>query len=1307
MEWDAQEPIVKNNGVAIFADNSRALLTTESGKLLQAPISSNEGVSTLWDPPSVGNNNNNIVCQSKVILYQERYAVYAVRDEDNNDVSSRVFIVDTQGFEATRTIDVEGSISGTPIVSDRTGHLFVVHLVRQGPNNAGKLSIYNLANVDELVVTVPEGDAAKDVKDLTAPTMTTVTLDSGKVVDWIVIGESQNEGFSDKGSLYGIRFDPSSGEALWHLLARDIGSLIAPPAVSTDGRSIVAGSFRNFVLGWINVESLGTALNSDSELVLDLNPTWSDRISRRDSPPTTQPVMVESLGRVLTTDIFQDLYALDMNDGGATRWVADSFFPHSASPIVFEKNGDVIVYDIEEAGVLRQVNAVTGQVNYRANCRGLIRNNINNPLLFTRNNCESVLAQFALSPNGDFVVYASEDGIISVMRVGDFGTEAPTVTPSVAPSASPSASPSAAPSKEPTSPPSTTEPTGSPTESPTRAPTLTLYPSVAPTTSPTLAPVTSLPTKLPEQAVFTARPVPPIPIGDDDDDDDDDDDSGSDGGAGSDDDDDDDDDDSGGGTQVDGLGNGVPSGDSDSSLGSIIIILAVLAVLLCCCVVGLCYFMKQRKSEDIAEEKQIQSEVAVKKAWMSNKMIYEEEMRMEEEETLNALNAAAADGDTPPEATAAAQILQAKTLRTNRRRRQNRHRITSIGSLGSISESECEADDYAIESDMGESGFEIALELMEKGSELGETDGSSPTSSSKSSPSNSPPRDSDTGTRSSMDNSAIVGDFMPSTLAAKTLAHPSSMSSSVTADPIIEPRSTAAPSPNHQRWFMEVLSVRANALQEGNKKSSVSTPVVIPDVSPHEEETPQISNIQRQDTLPKEDEPEEVMSQQSSLYDEPGRIRVSMASRGNRQTLDDNPGTRTPTRNRSDSGDIPLRGANRGSPTGTPSDGLHVRPPESPMSPSDVLSVDSSLYLEGSTLSPHTLSPPGGASQLSSLHGGVAAPAGGRHLSPPGGGSILSGGASTRSPAVDEEADEFFKKPYSTPGSHYLMPPRLTPEDQPRVSGRSVGTGNPSPTSFHRPRMIAEEYEELDSPRGATTFGTRASPVGMSQSRAGLFSRRERPVERLLPQYESDASASDAESVDRQQQVEKQPSMLQSQWKPKHPQEPRPIPRTPDRGEKTGSMKDSGSVGNDCRSDSSFSNSKKNSPDRDSSKNMWNSFLTELTKAEEQFFNPATGEKMSGSSRGRKNRRSSAALESARSNVASARVRVRDHSPDEPPPPPMDDEIPPPPPLPQSMGYNNRSTSSNFADTDDGDEASNSDSDDDDFLGGGILGSRK
>lgn len=641
--------------------------------------------------------------------------------------------------------------------------------------------------------------------------------------------------------------------------------------------------------------------------------------------------------------------------------------------------------------------------------------------------------------------------------------------------------------------------------------------------------------------------------------------------------------------------------DDDKNADFIIVILASVAAVLCCivCVAFLC--LQRRKDKE--EEARIQEEVMVKKTWMSNKKAYEEEMRMEEQETLKAL---APEGETlpadepedddeseevPVEANAAKAIAGSNFLRRNRNRNGKSQRGRwGDKSLGSISENDSEGD--MLDSDMEEeSGFEIALENMEGGN---------------------------------------------SEASAMNSRGPVAIDESLTADPILSPealaRATTPPtngeSDSHFNWFLQVLNIRAASTDR-------PTPTESRELQTVEEESLAVSNFT--ETPSEDEEPGEIRSPSRGWSGPPPPIvpdePPSTPTRGYMGARSHD----SPARTLSPGGDIPIV-------------------PKSPMSPSDVLSVDDSMYLDESTMSPHS-------SKYSPKNRAMKQP-----MSPPGGASVLSG-MTTKSPMSkdDAEADDFFNKPYSTPGAHYLMPSLGAARNSRRVERNEDGPSR-SPTGFQRPTRAAEEFDGTESARGATTFGAGAVTSART-SRAGLFSRRQQPVEKLMPQYESDASVSDVDSVDQHQKMQfeqKQQDALQlqkdvRQWRPDPASSPKAKAKDSPSSDSKDRKKNSGSV--------------------------WNSFLSELASAEEQFFNPkvSTSSTSKGNSRGRSKERGSG-------------DGLRGKSPDPPPAPPLDqsddlseespsleqadsldEDVPPPPDdlPPPPMTYN-RSTSSNW-----------------------------
>ncbi|KAL7560817.1 hypothetical protein ACA910_013253 [Epithemia clementina (nom. ined.)] len=1217
--------VAEGNGVVIDSKSDHAYITTLQGRVLDVSLknSSVTKSSILFETPSVVGFST--TCLSNGVLYGG-YIVFAVMDSNVNSVSSRVLLVPTnfdrksdRDFSTVRTIHLQGLVKGTPLINP-DGHLFVVHdLDNGGGNLVGRLSIFDLNNDDAAIASLPDNNSAYDARVLSPPTMTRVTLDDGSEADWIVMGENVDDGSSNVGNLYAVRFDPSTNNALWHSLSVNIGgSTKKAPAVSADGTTIVIGLNRNTVVGWVNNANIRAILHYGTDSTEnDVPADFESRLSRDNQPVTTQPVLMGS--HVLVAEQSADTLALDLFDGGNEDWRIDSFTTHVASPVVITDAdaGQFVVYDLSQVGILRQVVVEFGSPSaptetYAANCAGFIEPSaINTAYLTTQSECgSSAMGDFAVSPDGAYLVYATANGIVTALQVEELAvtqapspspSTAPTVAPSIVPSTHPTLAPTARPttvqpvtSKSPSQPPvvrTTPDPTASPTKLITPAPTKQSVsePTPAPTKqsvsepTPTATTSTTAPTS-PKSPVQTAAP------------------SRSDLG-------------------LSGVGGASTEPDSSSgnSLSTLAIALGGVAGVLFCVVLAAVAVSRRKRKDDKEEKARLEREMEVQKSWQSNKRQYEEEMRLEEEETLNDLHRHETQPDKGEPLTAAAPlVLPPKKRERKSRRLMGRKRAPGVAAnstLGSISESENEQDSFVNNSDTEESGFEVSVDTMEQGSTQGETtycESSFLESPEQASP---PSRDVATG--------------------GTALLLPMDESEEESPQHELDPASPSSPNPNtdnQSKWFAEILALRSSLFDSKPKvKSNTATS----------------SSLNQQENAAE-------AGSKSDLWD--GRP-VSPPSP---QPIPPPPAGPPPD-DEEEPGIIPL--VRKQEPQKNVFVPRVLTPPTSPImdrptfvrslsgnttnSPSDLVSVDSSLYLEGSTIASN-LSPPGGGSVVSLKSGGAIStkssksqkskPSADGRLSPPGGGSVLS----LKSEGSQRSA---------APGAHYLASgssgekSRVTP-----VSNRSLSpapdeldlerSASPTAKSFvsggSRRALVYEQGGSPRSPRGATVH---VAMLPQYQSRAGLFSRRQRPMDRLLPQYESDATASASENEADDKKKRKPPSG-------------RPVMPEIQRMDDSVDSLEPDSASSPDRSASGSESSRNNSS------NVWNSFLSELSKAEKQFFNPALS---SNNDRKKKPREQQRPMNRDPSPdpppPPSRRGRQdRDESPEPPPPPPMYDE---------------------------------------------------
>jgi hypothetical protein len=168
------------------------------------------------------------------------------------------------------------------------------------------------------------------------------------------------------------------------------------------------------------------------------------------------------------------ILALDL-ELRSTAWVADDLSSTALSKAVYDNQGSAdsvvspVIYIMESSGgILRQYNALTGELNWFTDC------SMNNP---NGNNlnvvCSNVVADFTVL--GNMLYYVDVAGNLVAMTVADFPIQ---LAPTPAPAAAPIVKPTARPSK-----PATLTTTDSPSIQPvTKNPTIASVPTA---TSPT------------------------------------------------------------------------------------------------------------------------------------------------------------------------------------------------------------------------------------------------------------------------------------------------------------------------------------------------------------------------------------------------------------------------------------------------------------------------------------------------------------------------------------------------------------------------------------------------------------------------------------------------------------------------------------------------------------------------------------------------------------------------------------------------------------------------------------------------------
>jgi hypothetical protein len=336
---------------------------------------------------------------------------------------------------------------------------------------------------------------------------------------------------------------------------------------------------------------------------------------------------------------------------GRRQWELPTFVPHQSQTVMYTPEGNndpTVLYYCDIGGTLRQVEPGRGVLNWQASYCDF--NQVTG--------CPTVSADIVASRNGNRVYMANAEGDIFGAVVASFATPAPTFATTFAPTTSlPTTTPTVAPTSlsGPTSGPSSRR--VDPDEPGARDPPLDVTPGPSPL-------------------------VPGLPAG-----------------------------------------NESPV-DDDSKSAQLYILLGVIVIALCICVGVLSMFCKRRKTSKAHEEREMKEEMAAVRRWKSNKKMYQDEMRNEEEEFMNDVGTGAPTGATAKSKVAAeprrgALVTPRRSSRGDRRSRsRSSTRNNTPGTLDSISES---ADEEVMSSpeaeELSEVGMEVSVSLdgMEKG----------------------------------------------------------------------------------------------------------------------------------------------------------------------------------------------------------------------------------------------------------------------------------------------------------------------------------------------------------------------------------------------------------------------------------------------------------------------------------------------------------------------------------------------------------------------------------------------------------------
>lgn len=1178
--FDTNEAMRQNNGMA-GSEDGRVFATTATGNLwILNPLQENAQAVVYTPTPVVDAGDQlSVSCQSSVVLKETtegevEYAVYVVLDSDpdSGDVrQSRVLGVDAKKGELLWSVVLAASSAvGTPAV----GQEFVYVTHTDVDSNAGRLSLIQ-------VVAASSTFTANIVDTLTStrdpwgpPSVAAYPEDGGDDLPWreiVAWGDSTNFGRSQEGNLYLLKV--GDGDRAYQTLSDFQGATLTAPALGAISRdnngrynwNVATGNYGGLVHMFTR-SNWNPFLETTQAAPNLMDPAWRERATAftfGQFPLAVAPVFSPDETFVVVAGTEGGLAAYSVERGQRQWQIATPLI--LSQPVVFENsnNGRTAIYACDMDGWIRQIEASNrGNVNWSVKyCDeiGLA-------------DCPQVSAGSLISRNGNRLYIANEDGSIFGARVGSFATPAPTPADTDAP---------------------VVAPTGAPVVSQTAAP----FVAGLQTAQPTMVSdqddddnVTDDDQTANSSDLATSAPAPsPGNVG-----------------AGTD---------------------SASSVSDDSTPIQVYILLGVLVFALCMCVGGALVILRRRRSSKEKDEQRIQEEMLAVRRWKSNKKMYHEDMKAEEEATMQELSSNSNKSLTeekpkqpnvdPAEGLVTPTKQGTKKERRCRSRSRNSRNPSTPGTLDSISESIDEERGGLPTETSSEAGFEISVEgIADSNGDIAKNltltfaseDSKETAPKSKSEP--IPKRETPNGhipqetevesveesktkedARAKEESSAMSGKSgtsgegekpnSPSTAPVDNTPAPSPSASSEKPQGRADPPSSATSVPKQTGAGKKPREVPLETFL---------TEPLYPNPVPEDDQCDLRSNLTG--------EPGQIRSPPTP---EPGAISAAYRARS---------GSGASASEDDDRSDMTSLLSGISARSGLSSRTQHTEEPGSikkkvqylPGSPcpSDLMSVDSSLYLDDNTAGP-PVSPPSPASinkpqktPDSSL--GREPP----RLAPPDGASVGSPSSSTIG-----SGDSVCSDPKEArPGSCRIPALSIASDETARKSNNKERQVSSSSTKIHA-EMVNENKQgqsralAMNHPREelyTKPVHMEGSPQTRGRTRAGLFSRQQRAF--------NSTSSSSTQSVS---------NMSYDQWSES-------VSAASASSNATEAMKIVGTASGDdtqVKSKSKPGKSKKEKSAK-SEKSMkenqddggaWNSFLNHLAKAEEEFFNPTLPKK--------------------------------------------------------------------------------------------------
>jgi hypothetical protein len=1162
--FDSDEAMGNGNGMAGALDG-RVYATTQAGNLWTLDPLNDDTEPVVYRPPvfEEAGISYKVSCQSSVILQETEdgtvdYAMYMVADMDPSTGQvrqSRLLAVDPEEGSLLWFVRFEGAmVQGNPAVGQE--FIYVVHN-NVGGDNRGQLSLVQVTSRTQATlvdtVTSPGGVGTP----WAPPAVTTFPEATGNNADplrWkeiVVWGDFINLGLSRVGSLHSLRVAADAWS--YQLLSEDPGSTTTAPALGLIGQA-GNGNFE-----WTVATSNAGGLLHAWTTQADWNPFLERTEEGEAVDALLEPEWLQAATQVTTGQFpvtvspilsaSNDAVYIAGSEGGLAGWETLRGRRQWELASFIPHQSQFVMYEPEannDPTVLYYCDVV-GTLRQVEPDRGVLNWQASYCDFNEVTDCPFISADILASRNGNRVYMANAEGSVFGALVASFATPAP--TPAL-----------------------------------TSAPT-----STAPTTTPTSAPW-SIPTSGP-----SVRRVDPDGTGTED-----------------------------GGSRDPPLDAtpapsplvpGLPAGneatvEDDSKSAQLYILLAVVVIALCICVGVLSMVFKRRKNSKEHEDREMKEEMAAVRRWKSNKKMCQDEMRNEEEEFMNDLGPDAPKGTAskPTDATEPRRgaLVTPRRNRNSRADRRSRSRSSgrnnTPGTLDSISEA---ADEEVMSSpgaeELSEVGMEVSLDGMEKGESSSVTRNlvfdftmkaaaksakSSKTVEAKADSGNAAVKASKVSKngKAAAKASKTVDTGKPSAEAAKATdsvkaaAKVSKAADVVKAAPAV---TKAAEEPNAEEDVEVSWSMKQDTLADEPPKSPLQRLSRANSTGTFEPTSPSnrsfVLNSPSTVSSPGspfndiDDVDEGGSDLRLDLTDEPGRIRPAPPPVSSLKTMHSD----------DDMGSLLSALSGKSEHTQNTDEPGRIRGPTRrntrDMNISDVMSVDTSVYLDDNTAA----SPPPPAFPSPIRQPEPTPP----RLSPPGGASIEPMDRGTLVNAPNEAADS----PAGTRRSTAALKNNKSPAScmMPALSIASEET-------MHRSNSFERMPRSYSSTRvNARMISTPEDTAGIERprSRAGLFSRHDRAKENATTasnQSSSNVSTSEfsdttsgAYTSDEDMRIVGTAPLPPKRSKAKSREAKGREAKQPE--EESGKTNDEG--------------------------NPWNSFINQLAKADQDFFNPTLPKK--------------------------------------------------------------------------------------------------